>query len=321
MKVFIDGKSGTTGLRIHSRLKARNDVELISLPETERRNPIKRKEAINNSDVTFLCLPDEAAKESMSLVDNPNVTIIDASTAHRTDPNWAYGFPELSDKFRNAITYGKALKDNKAINNNRKIAVPGCHAGGFIALIYPLIEAKILNADSMLSCFSITGYSGGGKNMIADYEDSSRSSLLDSPAQYALGQTHKHLPEMTIITGLNNSPIFSPIVSNFYSGMIVTIPIFANQLPKGIIYEDIANIYSVKYSGPIVKYVDNINKNAFIYGNKLQGKDSMQISVAGNKDRMLLIAAYDNIGKGASGAALQCMNIAMGIAETKGLEL
>lgn len=309
MKVFIDGKSGTTGLKIYARLNEMNDIEVLTLPEARRRDPEYRKEAINTCDVAFLCLPDTAAKEAAGMAENENTVIIDTSTAHRTSSDWAYGFPELS---KNAYT---------AIRNGNRIAVPGCHASGFIALIYPLIEAGILNSAELLSCFSVTGYSGGGKNMIAEYETSDRISALDAPRQYGLGQTHKHLPEMQKIPGLVHPPIFCPVVADFYSGMTVTIPLFASQLAAGANAATIKEIYEKKYTGKIVCFKKNTDNGGFIDANALSGKDTMHICVSGNEERILLAACYDNLGKGASGAAIQCMNIATGRDETFGLEL
>ena len=224
-KIFIDGKAGTTGLRIEERLSGRDDVEIISLPDELRKDSTARKEILNKADYVFLCLPDAAAIEAVSMIDNENVIVIDASTAHRTNPDWAYGFPELAPEFEKKIKVGK------------RIAVPGCHASGFIALIYPLIKSGILPKDALLTAHSLTGYSGGGKSMIADYKSDDRSSLLDAPRQYALAQKHKHIPEMTKITGLENAPVFSPIVADFYSGMEVTVPLFKKQLNYGDIEE------------------------------------------------------------------------------------
>ena len=307
-KVFIDGSAGTTGLRILERLEDREDIELIRLSEANRKDISARKDAINRADIVFLCLPDEAAIQSVSLCENPDTVIIDTSTAHRTNSDWAYGFPELSKDFETKV------------KNSKRIANPGCHASGFIALIYPLIEKGILDENALLSCVSLTGYSGGGKKMIAEYEAEGRSSLLDAPRQYGLSQSHKHLPEMTAVTGIKNPPAFMPIVGDFYSGMEVTVPLFPEML-KGATAEDIKNIYKNKYNGPIVKFVEDISENGFISSNKLSFKDSMEISVSGNEDRILLIARYDNLGKGASGAALQSMNIVMGTDVTKGLEI
>lgn len=305
-KVFIDGKAGTTGLRIFDRLSLRDDIEIISLKEEERKDAECRRNALNSCDIAFLCLPDDAAREAVGMVTNKNVKILDTSTAHRTDEDFAYGFPELSEKM------------HKNIKEMNKIAVPGCHASGFIALVYPLIENGIISKDTYLTCHSITGYSGGGKKMIAQYEDENRNCLLDAPRQYGISQTHKHLKEMVKISGINQTPVFCPIVSDFYSGMTVTVPLFKKDILKGDV-NYIREIYKEKYSGKIVGYKEEPGENGFISAAELSGKDSMHISVAGNHERILLVAMYDNLGKGASGAAIECMNIALGIDETKGL--
>ena len=306
-KVFIDGSAGTTGLRIFERLVDRDDVELLTLPEEKRKDSAARKEMLNKADVVFLCLPDNAAREAAAMVDNPDTVVIDASTAHRTLPDWAYGFPELSKGHED-----KLLK-------SKRIANPGCHASGFIALVYPLIEAGLLDKETLLTCHSITGYSGGGKKMIAEYEGTDRNPLLDAPRQYGLTQQHKHLKEMKAITGLDNAPMFSPIVSDFYSGMTVTVPLFASQI-KGSA-EDIKTVYKAKYNGEIVRYQENADEGGFISGAALSGKDSMVVTVSGNDERILLVACYDNLGKGASGAAIECMNLVIGAKRTKGLIL
>ena len=308
-KIFIDGRAGTTGLRIYERLEARDDIELIVLSDDERKDTAARKRALNESDVAFLCLPDDAARESVSLIENDRTVVIDTSTAHRTLEGWTYGFPELSDNIA------------KALPASKRIAVPGCHASGFIALVYPLTEKGILPRDALLTCHSITGYSGGGKKMIAEYEDSGRSALLDAPRQYALGQTHKHLKEMKAITGIESEPIFCPIVSDFYSGMTVTVPLFASQLCDGYTAEDIRAVYAGRYNTDIVSYVPVADESGLISGSKLSGKDSMKISVCGNGERILLIAMYDNLGKGASGAAVECLNYVLGADITEGLEI
>lgn len=308
-KIFIDGRAGTTGLRIYERLENRDDIELIILSDDERKDVAARKRALNESDVAFLCLPDDAARESVSLIENGNTVVIDTSTAHRTLDGWTYGFPELSENIETALPHSK------------RIAVPGCHASGFISLVYPLIEKGIIPTSAQLTCHSITGYSGGGKKMIAEYEDENRSPLYDAPRQYALGQTHKHLKEMKSITGLESEPIFCPIVSDFYSGMTVTVPLFKSQLKDGCAVEDIKAAYAERYTGDIVKYVDIADESGLVSGAKMSGLDSMQISVAGNNDRILLIAMYDNLGKGASGAAVECLNYVLGVDKKTGLEL
>ena len=307
-KVFIDGSAGTTGLRIHERLSSRKDLTVLTLPDDKRKDPLERKKMLNAADVAFLCLPDDAARESVALVDNPSTVVIDASTAHRTLPDWAYGFPELSQSHENKIL------------NSKRIAVPGCHASGFIALVYPLVEAGLLEESALLTCHSITGYSGGGKKMIAEYESEERNPLLGAPRQYGLTQQHKHLKEMQAITGLGVAPMFSPIVADFYSGMTVTVPLFKAQLKTGDA-ESIKKIYQEKYADGIVQYEENLDENGFLSGLALTHKDSMRVTVKGNEDRILLIAAYDNLGKGASGAAIECMNLALGFDRTTGLVL
>lgn len=306
-KIFIDGKAGTTGLRIYERLEQFEGIELITLSEEKRKDPVARKEALNSADVAFLCLPDDAARESVSLIENDNTVVIDTSTAHRTLDAWAYGFPELSPSHREKIA------------SSKRIAVPGCHASGFISLVYPLVEAGALDGSENLSCFSLTGYSGGGKKMIADYEEEP-DELLGAPRQYGLTQSHKHLKEMVKISGIENAPVFCPVVGDFYSGMEVTVPIFKSDLKNGFDIEKIKEIYKNKYNGPLVTYSDE-NEEGFISAGILSGKDSMMVSVYGNEDRIILVARYDNLGKGASGAAVECLNIVLGNADTKGLEV
>ncbi len=306
-KIFIDGKAGTTGLRIYERLGGRTDIEMITLPEAYRKDENARKEALNRADVAFLCLPDAAAKEAVSMVENPDTVVIDTSTAHRTDPSFAYGFPELSPSFE------------EKIKTSKRIAVPGCHASGFIALVYPLIARGILSPSARLTCHSVTGYSGGGKKMIEEYENEGRDFLLGAPRQYGLTQEHKHLKEMKAITGLENFPVFCPIVSDFYSGMVVTVPLFKEDIH--IPAKELASVYRECYKGPVISYMENVFENGFISGAGLSGRDSMQISVFGNDDRILLVARYDNLGKGASGAAVENLNIVLGLEKTLGLTL
>lgn len=306
-KIFIDGSAGTTGLRIYERLESRKDIELIRLSEENRKDINARKAALNSADIAFLCLPDAAAIEAVSLVENDNTVIIDTSTAHRTNPDWEYGFPELSAETEQKITA------------STRIAVPGCHASGFISLVFPLVKSGILDKNALLTCFSVTGYSGGGKKMIAEYESEERDPLLSAPRQYGIAQAHKHLPEMTAVCGLENPPMFSPIVADFYSGMEVTVPLFKSQINGTA--EDIKKIYKEKYNASVVKYKEEFDEGGFVSANRLTGKDSMEISVSGNEDRILLVSRYDNLGKGASGAAVECMNIVMGVDKTTGLEL
>ena len=307
-KIFIDGRAGTTGLRIDERLSGRDDVEILVLPEELRKDTEARRRVLNEADFVFLCLPDAAAIEAVSMIENENVVVIDASTAHRTKDGWAYGFPELSEEFEEKVRVGN------------RIAVPGCHASGFIALVYPLIKAGMLASDALLTVHSLTGYSGGGKSMIAEYGDEDRAELLDAPRQYGLGQSHKHLPEMVKITGLENAPVFCPIVSDFYSGMEVTVPIFRSQLKHGGI-EEIKNIYRELYRGPIISYKDGGDEGGFLSAGAMSQNDGLQIEVYGNEDRILLVARYDNLGKGASGAAIECLNIRLGCDRTKTLKI
>ncbi len=307
-KVFIDGSHGTTGLRIRERLAERKDIELVSLSDEKLKYKQARHEMLNSCDIAFLCLPDDAAIEAADMVENEDVVLIDTSTAHRTSPGWAYGFAELSAGFEEKIA------------NSKKIAVPGCHASGFIALVYPLVEAGLLDKSALLTCFSLTGYSGGGKKMIAEYENEEIPYLLKTPRQYGISQNHKHLKEMTGITGLENPPVFCPIVDDFYSGMEVTVPVFSEMLKHGSA-ETIKKIYDEKYTGPVVCYNENLANDGFLAAGLLSGRDSMQVFVSGNSERILLTAVYDNLGKGASGAAIECMNIVTGQSKEYGLDL
>lgn len=303
-KVFIDGSAGTTGLRIADRLKKRSDIELITLPDADRKDPKKRKEAVNFADICFLCLPDEAAKETVAMVENPDTTVIDTSTAHRVSPDFVYGFPEVIGRGR--------------IKNSKRIANPGCHATGFISLVFPLVKQKIIKPDARLCCFSITGYSGGGKRMIAEYESDGRSVLLGAPRQYGLSQQHKHLKEMAAVTGLLNPPVFCPVVGDFYSGMEVTVTLNKSDFSASL--SEIEEVYKSFYTGRVVSFSDE-QEEGFLSAGILSGKDSMTVSAFGNDDRVILVSRFDNLGKGASGAAVQNMNIVMGIDETEGLVL
>ncbi len=307
--VFIDGSAGTTGLRIYERLGAREDISLLKLPEALRKDSAARREMLNQADIVFLCLPDDAAREAVGMIDNSETVVIDTSTAHRTLDGWAYGFPELSKEAKDKLT------------TSRRIAVPGCHAGGFIALVKPLIDKGIIHASQGLTCHSLTGYSGGGKKMIADYESDNRDVLLDAPRAYGLSCEHKHLKEMKAITGLLETPIFCPIVSDFYSGMLVTVPLFKKDLQNGATKADIEALYASLYNTPLVTYKAGVDEAGFLSAAGLSGTDRMEISVFGNDERLLLVARYDNLGKGASGAAVQCMNIKLGVDEATGLVL
>ncbi len=298
-KVFIDGREGTTGLRIFDRIKERDDISLIVLSDEERKDPVARKRAINESDITILCLPDAASVESVSFCENDKTVIIDASTAHRINPEWTYGFPEI---------FGK--DGFEKIKASKRIAVPGCHASGFIALVAPLVDAGIISADTTLVCNSLTGYSGGGKKMIAQYESPDKDTELFAPRVYGITQTHKHLKEMKHVCSLKEAPLFTPIVSDFYSGMCVTVCLSKSQI-KGTA-DDIKKVYRELYNGDIVKYKDSIDNGGFIGANALSGRDDMLVSVTGCEDRIMLCALYDNLGKGASGAAVECLNIVVG---------
>ncbi len=308
-KIFIDGREGTTGLRIFERLAGRDDVEMLVLPEETRKDPEARKAMLHQAYAAFLCLPDDAAKESAALAEGSDVILIDTSTAHRTNPAWAYGFPELSPE------------SEAKIRTSKRIAVPGCHASGFVSLVHPLIKAGVLPADAALTCFSVTGYSGGGKKMIAQYEADERETELDSPRQYALAQSHKHLPEMQAIPGLSVKPIFCPIVADYYSGMTVTVPVFASQLKAGTTPDCLKEIYKSTYTGGLVAYDDSVIASGMAAGNTLSGIDTMKIAVSGNDERILLISHFDNLGKGASGAAVQCLNLVLGQPMSYGLSV
>ena len=303
-KVFIDGSAGTTGLRIADRLKERKDIELITLPDAERKDPERRKEAVNFADICFLCLPDEAAMETVAMVENPDTAVIDTSTAHRVSPDFVYGFPEITGRDR--------------IKNSKRIANPGCHATGFISLVFPLVNQGIIKPDARLCCFSLTGYSGGGKKMIAEYESSERSTLLGAPRQYGLTQQHKHLKEMAAVTGLLNPPVFCPVVGNFYSGMEVTVTLNKSDFKASL--SEIKEVYKSFYTGNVVSFSDE-HEAGFLSAGILSGKDGLTVSAFGNNDRIILVSRFDNLGKGASGAAVQNMNIVMGIDETEGLVL
>ncbi|HIR22819.1 MAG TPA: N-acetyl-gamma-glutamyl-phosphate reductase [Candidatus Scatosoma pullicola] len=301
--VFIDGREGTTGLQIYDRLMSRKDVKLLVLPEESRKDTEARKAMIDKADVVFLCLPDAAAKEAVALAENPETRIIDASTAHRTAPGWAYGFPELSPDFRRAIAEGK------------RIANPGCHASGFIALVYPLVAAGIVGADYPFVAHSVTGYSGGGKKMIAEYRASEREAELDSPRQYALTLSHKHLPEMTGVCGLSREPVFQPIVADYYAGMCVFVPLFSDLMKTKLAPDGLRDFYRDFYRDAKLISVDG-GTHAYLGSNNLAGSDRMEIFVGGKEGQLLACARFDNLGKGASGAAVQNMNVALGLEET-----
>ncbi|MBO4747867.1 MAG: N-acetyl-gamma-glutamyl-phosphate reductase [Clostridiales bacterium] len=314
-KVFVDGSEGTTGLRIFERFQGRDDVELIKIDPELRKDPEERKRLINASDITFLCLPDVAARESAGLVDpdNDHTVIIDTSTAHRTEEGWAYGFPELSDKHLEAVKTGN------------RIAVPGCYASGFISLIYPLVAGGIIPKDYPVSAFALSGYSGAGKKTIAVYESEDRPSELSSGREYALAQQHKHLKEMKAITGLSRTPLFSPIIDDYYSGMVVSTPFYADMLSKKMTPAELLEFYREYYAGKkfikVAEADDETAASGFLAGNSLSGWDGLKIYVTGNEERIVVSSQFDNLGKGASGAAIQCMNLRIGCEEEKGLNL
>ena len=302
-KIFIDGSAGTTGLRIRERLSERRDLELMILPDELRKDTAARREMLNKSDISFLCLPDQAAIEAVSLIENPDTVVIDTSTAHRTADGWTYGMPELT-----------GLREQ--LKTATRIANPGCHASGFIALVRPLVELGIIPKDSALACFSLTGYSGGGKKMIAEYEAQDRDPLFDAPRIYALGQSHKHLPEMKRICGLDQDPVFSPIVADYYSGMEVSVPVTRDVLSASL--KDIQTAYRDYYKSGLIRY-DDSTEGGLISASAFSGRDDMAVAAYGNDDRITLIARFDNLGKGASGAAIQNMNIRLGLDEAEGL--
>lgn len=305
-KVFIDGSAGTTGLRIEERLAGRSDIELIRLPETLRKDPGARKDALQAAAIAFLCLPDAAAEESVRLAQGSDTVIIDTSTAHRTAEGWVYGFPELTGQ-------------KEKIRLSKRIANPGCHASGFVSLIRPLTECGLLTYGEKLSCFSLTGYSGGGKSMIADYADPAREAALQAPRLYGLSQQHKHLKEMAKIGGVEVPPVFMPVVSSYYAGMQVIVPLFKEQVRGSL--SDIREAYKSYYTGRIVRFAEAPEENGFLSAGSFSGRDDMQISVFGNEDRITLVSRFDNLGKGASGAAIQNMNTVLGLDETEGLNI
>ena len=303
-KVFIDGSAGTTGLRIWERLADREGLELIRLPDELRKDPAARKDALFSADIAFLCLPDAAAIEAVALAEGSNVKIIDTSTAHRTHPDWAYGFAELSDAHRDAI------------RTSKRVANPGCHASGFIASVHPLVAKGIIPADFPLTAYSLTGYSGGGKSLIAEYEAADRDSRHDSHRIYGLTLKHKHLPEMQKICGLTQPPVFSPILGDFYEGMATTI------LLPGFDSQKIWDCLSSHYEGQKIVTVAPLGGDeSVIYASTLAGKDSMRLIVSGHESQTTVTALFDNLGKGASGAAIQNMNILLGVDETTGLNV
>ena len=310
-KVFVDGQEGTTGLRIFEYLAARKDIEILRIEDSKRKDVETRRALINASDVTFLCLPDTASRESVSLVDNPHTCVIDASTAFRIADDWAYGLPELSPAQRERLRTAK------------RIAVPGCHASAFILSVAPLVAAGLVPSDTALSSYSITGYSGGGKKMIADYE-AGADARLTSPRPYALELNHKHLPEMAVRAGLSAPPVFTPIVANFYKGLAVTTYFHPQQLagkpdPQAF-HACLAEYYKNEafVSVAPLASADNLDEGFFDV-QACNDSNRVEIFVFGNRERIVTLARLDNLGKGASGAAIQCMNLQIGADETAGL--
>ena len=308
-KVYIDGKEGTTGLQIYERLGDRDDIELLLIDEDKRKDTEERRKFLNAADLVFLCLPDAAAIEAVSLIDNPNTRVIDASTAHRTNPDWDYGFPELS------------AQHLENIKTSKRVANPGCHATGFIACVYPLVAMGILPADALLSSFSLTGYSGGGKKMIAQYESADKETALFAPCPYGMGQGHKHLPEMQAVCGLAHKPVFSPIVDDYYKGMATTVPLHMSQLKGVSTVAEVRQKLQDYYAGQAMVTVSDQADTAKLYGNAKAGQDTLEIIVAGNDEQFTITALFDNLGKGASGAAVQNMNIMLGFEATAGLNV
>ena len=308
-KVYIDGKDGTTGLQIYDRLSVRSDIDLLLIDEEKRKDPTERKKLMDAADIVFLCLPDAAAVEAVALVENPDTRIIDASTAHRTSPDWDYGFPELSAERR------------AAIRKSKRVANPGCHATGFISAVYPLVAMGLLPKDACLSAFSLTGYSGGGKKMIAQYEAADKETALFAPCPYGMGQSHKHLPEMQKICGLDNKPVFTPIVDDYYKGMATTVPLHMSQLNGVSTLAEVRQKLADYYGGQTLVRVADTTDTAKLYANAQAGKDTLVLYAAGNDEQFTITALFDNLGKGASGAAVQNMNLMLGFEETTGLNL
>ena len=317
-KVYIDGREGTTGLQIYDRLAGREDIELLLIDGDKRKDPEERKKYLNSADLVFLCLPDEAAREAVAMIENPAVRVIDASTAHRTNPDWAYGFPELSPLHR------------ERIRASGRVANPGCHATGFISIVYPLVELGLMPHDYLLSCFSLTGYSGGGKKMIAQYESPEKGAALCSPCIYGINQSHKHLPEMRAVCGLAHDPVFSPIVDNYYKGMATTVPLHASLMKGVSSLRDVWQALRDYYAGQRMVTVcgdptasgagyEPVDAGSRIYANAKAGSDSLHLIVCGGETQFTVTALFDNLGKGASGAAVQNMNLMLGLEETAGL--
>ncbi len=309
---FVDGQHGTTGLRIRERLLARDDIELIEIPEDRRKDPRARKKLINEADFVFLCLPDAAARESVAMITSDSVRVIDGSTAHRVSQGWVYGLPELKKEQR-------AL-----IRESRRVSVPGCHATGFVLMLYPLVAAGVVAPDYPVACHAVVGYSGGGRAMIADYESPDAPGYVKEPRPYALALNHKHTPEMTSYAGLSRPPVFAPTVVDVYAGEIISVPLVAGCLQKPIDAAGIREVLAEYYAGErFVKVMpyppEDSLKNGFLTFADCNNTNNLEIFVFGNRDRVLLSARYDNLGKGSSGTAVQDMNIMLGIDEAAGL--
>ena len=312
-KVYIDGQAGTTGLKLFERIRNRSDIELLTIDPALHRDNAERARLINESDVTFLCLPDAASIEAVSFVENPATRIIDASTAHRTNPDWAYGFPELSAAHR------------EKIRTSKRVAVPGCYASGFASLVYPMIQSGMMPNDYPVTCHAVSGYSGAGKNAIAVYESDEKPSDYESPRQYALGQKHKHQPEMQKISGLTYPPMFNPLVCDYFAGMVVSVPLHRRLLSGNPSLKEIHAMFEKHYAGQRFVKVRalqgaDVLENGFLPANTLAGTNLLEVFVCGIDEQILLAARLDNLGKGASGAALQCFNIMTGAPEETGLE-
>lgn len=309
-KIYIDGKEGTTGLQIYQRLGDRNDIELLLIDEDKRKDVEERKKFLNSADIVFLCLPDAASKEAVTLIDNPNVRVIDASSAHRVNPDWTYGFAELNDTQKDKIKIAT------------RVTNPGCHASGFVSVVAPLTQNGILPKDCAVNCFSVTGYSGGGKSMIADYENENRDISLDAPRNYGLTLHHKHIPEMQKYANLEHAPVFTPIVSGYYKGMSTTVQLQNRLLVGNPTAEQIHEILSNHYNTDGMVHVAPFgSESSMISANELAGYDYLKIFVCGHDEQTTITALFDNLGKGASGSAVQNMNLMLGFDEKTGLTL
>ena len=307
--IYIDGREGTTGLQIYERLARRDDIQLLLIDPEKRKDIQARKELLNEADLVFLCLPDGAAVEAVSLIENPAVRVIDASTAHRTAPGWDYGMAELSPLHREKITRSK------------RVANPGCHASGFITAVYPLTACRLIPEDYPLTAFSLTGYTGGGKKMIAEYEREDKPRDLLAPRLYGLNLRHKHLPEMQKICGLSRPPVFCPVVDDYARGMAVTVMLENRLLPGELSTEKIHAVLQARYRDQKLVRVAPLGWEGMISANTMAGRDTLLLIVSGNQRQTIITALFDNLGKGASGAAVQNMNLMLGFPETKGLNL